>query len=113
MMLVNRRSFLPVCYPKMGLDRLRRCAKLYVSMIQHTIAETIKHWRQVQGLSQRALAEKTGLSFVHIARLELAQGNPTIGTLERVADALEIPLVDLITGPPQAKRPARKRARGK
>ena len=31
-------------------------------------------------------------------------------TLVRVAEALEIPLVDLITGPPQAKRPARRRA---
>jgi transcriptional regulator with XRE-family HTH domain len=40
--------------------------------------------------------------FVHIARLELAQGNPTIDTLVRVAEALEIPLVELITRPPQA-----------
>jgi transcriptional regulator with XRE-family HTH domain len=82
-------------------------------MIHHMIAEAIKHWRGVRGLSQRALAEKTGLSFVHIARLELAQGNPTIDTLEGVAEALEIALVDLITGPPQAKRPAPRRARRK
>jgi transcriptional regulator with XRE-family HTH domain len=81
-------------------------------MIQQALAEAIKYWRGVRGLTQRALAERTGLSYVHIARLELAQGNPTIGTLERVAEALEIPLVDLITVPPQAKRPAR-RARGK
>jgi transcriptional regulator with XRE-family HTH domain len=81
-------------------------------MIQQALAEAIKYWRGVRGLTQRALAERTGLSYVHIARLELAQGNPTIDTLERVALALEIPLVDLIAGPPQAKRPA-KRARGK
>jgi transcriptional regulator with XRE-family HTH domain len=82
-------------------------------MIQQAIAEAIKYWRQVRGLSQRALAEQTGLSYVHIARLELAQGNPTIATLETLAEALGIGVVDLLTGPPQAKRPAPRRARGK
>jgi transcriptional regulator with XRE-family HTH domain len=81
-------------------------------MIEQAIAEAIKYWRGVRGLSQRALAERTGLSYVHIARLELAQGNPTIGTLAKVAEALEILLLDLLTGPPKAKRPAR-RARGR
>ena len=79
-------------------------------MIQQTIAETMKHWRKVRGLTQRALAERTGLHYVQTARMELAQGNPTINTLVRVAEALDITLVELITGPPQAKRPARKRA---
>ncbi len=82
-------------------------------MIQATIAEAMKYWRGVRGLSQRALAERTGLTYVHIARLELTKGNPTIGTLERIAEALAIPLVDLITGPPQAKRPVPRRARGR
>jgi transcriptional regulator with XRE-family HTH domain len=80
-------------------------------MIQNTIAQTIKHWREVRDLSQRALAERTGLSYVHIARLELAQGNPTVATLETLAEALGVDVVDLLTGP-KAKRPT-KRERGK
>ena len=82
-------------------------------MIQQTIAEAIKHWRQVRSLSQRALAERTGLSNVHIARLELAQGNPTVSTLDTLAEALGIDVVDFFTVPIKAKRPAQKRARGK
>ena len=79
-------------------------------MIQNTIAEAIKHWRQVRGLSQRTLAERTVLSYVHIARLELCQGNPTVSTLETLAKALEIPVVDLLIGP---KKATSKQKRGK
>jgi transcriptional regulator with XRE-family HTH domain len=82
-------------------------------MIQQTIAEAINHWREVRGLSQRALAERSGLSYVHIARLELAQGNPTVATLETLAEALGVDVVDFFTAPIKAKRPAQKRARGK
>ncbi len=79
-------------------------------MIHRAIAEALKHWREVRGLSQRGLAERTGLHYVHIARLELAQGNPTVATLETLAEALRIDVVDLFRTPTNAKRPARKRA---
>ena len=79
-------------------------------MIQQAIGEAIKHWREVRGLSQRALAERSGLSYVHIARLELGQGNPTVSTLEALAGALRIDVVDFFT---ERKLPARKRARGR
>ncbi len=85
---------------------------IYVSMTPSAIADALKHWREVLGLSQRALAERTGLSHVHIARLELAQSDPRLSTLVALAESLEISLVDLLTEP-KASRPARKRARGK
>ncbi len=72
----------------------------------------MKDWRQVRGLSQRALAERAGITYVHVARLELAQSDPRLSTLVKLAEALEISLVDLLTEP-KASRPARKRARGK
>jgi transcriptional regulator with XRE-family HTH domain len=77
------------------------------------IAEQLKAWREVRGLSQRALAERAGMVYVMVARLELGRTDPRLSTLERLAAALRIEVVDLLTGPPQAKRPARKRARGK
>ncbi len=74
-------------------------------MTPKTIAEALRHWREVRGLSQRALAEKTGLTYVHIARLELAQSDPRLSTLVKLAEALEIRMADLLT--------ERKWARGK
>jgi predicted transcriptional regulator len=44
-----------------------------------------------------------------IARLELGQTDPRLSTLVRLAEALEIRLVDLLSEP-REKRPARKRA---
>jgi transcriptional regulator with XRE-family HTH domain len=80
-------------------------------MTPRAIAEALRRWREVRGLSQRALAEKTGLTYVHIARLELAQSDPRLSTLVRLAAALEIRLVDLLTEP-KTKRPAKKRGPG-
>jgi transcriptional regulator with XRE-family HTH domain len=37
------------------------------------------------------------LTYVHIARLELAQSDPRLSTLVRLAEALDIRLVDLFT----------------
>ncbi len=80
-------------------------------MQQKPIGEQVKAWREIRGLSQRALAERAGMPYPMIARLELGQTDPRLSTLVRLAEALEIRLVDLFTEP-KAKRPARKRARG-
>ncbi len=82
-------------------------------MTQYTISEQLKAWREVRGLSQRALGDLSGVGFVTIARIELAQADPRLSTLARLAKALDIEVVDLLVGPSKAKRPARKRARGK
>jgi transcriptional regulator with XRE-family HTH domain len=74
------------------------------------IAEAVREWRRVRGLSQRALAERAGVGYVIIARLELNQTDPRLSTLERLAEALGVSVPELFTPPTRAKRPARKRA---
>jgi transcriptional regulator with XRE-family HTH domain len=51
------------------------------------------------------------MPYPMIARLELGQTDPRLSTLHRLAEALGIDVVDLLTGPPSRKQPARKRAR--
>jgi transcriptional regulator with XRE-family HTH domain len=78
---------------------------------QRAIAETLKQWRAVRGLSQRALAERAGVGYVLIARLELGQTDPRLSTLRRLAEALKIAVGELVDGEQgTGKRPARKRA---
>ena len=81
-------------------------------MSEHTIAETLKAWREIRALSQRDLAERSGVFYTIIARLERGKIDPRLSTLERLAEGLGLNVVDLFTEP-KAKRPARKRARGK
>ncbi len=51
------------------------------------------------------MAERAGMPYPMIARLELGQTDPRLSTLVRLAKALKVSLVDLIAG-----RPARWRA---
>ena len=40
------------------------------------------------GITQKELAQKTGISQADISRLERGIGNPSLNTLKRVAEAL-------------------------
>jgi transcriptional regulator with XRE-family HTH domain len=82
-------------------------------MTQQAIGRAIKRWRTIRGLSQRGLAERTGLHYVHIGRLERGEGNPTVATLETLAKVLGKRVGHFFTPPAQARRPARRRARGR
>ncbi|MBI4391129.1 MAG: helix-turn-helix transcriptional regulator [candidate division NC10 bacterium] len=71
------------------------------------VAAALKRWREVRGLSQRALADKSGVGYASIARIETGRQNPTLGMLARLAKALNATVADLIG----EGKPARKRAR--
>ena len=77
------------------------------------IGENVKTWRHQRGLSQWGLADKSGVGYATIARVELGLVDPRLSTLRRLAEALEIRLVDFFEEPRRQNRPARKRARGK
>ena len=53
--------------------------------------------RAKKGMSQRQFALVLELDRVTLNRIEAGVGNPTLGTLERIADGLEISLVDLLS----------------
>jgi transcriptional regulator with XRE-family HTH domain len=50
--------------------------------------------RQSRGLSLRALAAKSGLSINAISRIERGESSPTVSSLQRLASALEVRLVE-------------------
>jgi transcriptional regulator with XRE-family HTH domain len=56
----------------------------------------LKKLRTVRGLSQRALAERAGISREYLARLETARQDPTLSTLEKLARALRVKLSALL-----------------
>ncbi len=60
------------------------------------VAAKVIALRQARGLSQEALARKTGLNRVTLARLERARHPPNLETLERIARALRVSIADLV-----------------
>ena len=60
------------------------------SPVRKRIAVRIRLFRSCRGLSQEALAQRSGLSTRHLQKLEAGQLNVTIGSLVKLAIALEV-----------------------
>lgn len=63
------------------------------------VAWNLRRLRVVRGLSQEALAVDAGLDRSFVGRLERGKENPSMATLDRLAAALEVKLVDLVVEP--------------
>jgi len=61
-----------------------------------TISVLIRLKRQERGLSMRMLAERAGLSWMTVWRLENEVNEPTLPTLRKLSSPLGIPLIDLV-----------------
>lgn len=71
-------------------------AKKSRQTIATNVARILKEERERQGISMTSLATKTGLSQQMISYVERELRNPTLDTLLRITDALEIELADVI-----------------
>jgi transcriptional regulator with XRE-family HTH domain len=60
------------------------------------IGRRLKALREVAGLTQPTVARRAHLSREYLARLEAGQHDPTVGTLDRLAKALTVPLCRLL-----------------
>lgn len=58
------------------------------------IGYRIKKFRKTTGLTIRQLAEKVGVTQSYISQLENDKVNPSLGTLKKIANALNINMID-------------------
>ena len=65
-------------------------------MTTKRFAMRLKRLRAERKMSQANLAEKSSVSREYIARLELDQQDPTLGTLEKLAKALKVKVGELL-----------------
>lgn len=56
--------------------------------LARAVAIAVIRYRTEHGLSQRALAKQLGMPQPHVARLELGEHNPSVETLQRLAQGL-------------------------
>ncbi len=62
------------------------------------LARKVVVYRKSLNLSQEDLADKAGLHRTYIGSIERCERNPTLSTLEVLADALNITIEDLLAG---------------
>ncbi|MBI4683916.1 MAG: helix-turn-helix transcriptional regulator [Nitrospirae bacterium] len=61
------------------------------------LAQNIKKLRKKHKLSQEQLAQKAGITYSTLIKIESgANDNPTIKTLIKIADALDVSLDELV-----------------
>ena len=70
----------------------------------------LRQWRDRRGLSLHALADRAGVSWVSISRIEHGHMSPTVAMLEKLARALGISTRDLF--PVERRRRRRPRKEG-
>jgi XRE family transcriptional regulator, regulator of sulfur utilization len=63
-----------------------------------TLYERLKEMRRARGFTLKGLAARTGLSVSYLSDLERGRTMPPLPTLQAVAAALEITILDLLTG---------------
>lgn len=66
--------------------------------LRQLFAVRVREERKRQGLSQEALAEKTGLHRTYVGSIERAERNVSIDNVERLAKALGVRAADLLGG---------------
>jgi transcriptional regulator with XRE-family HTH domain len=78
-----------------------------------TIGERLRQIREQKNLSQGDIERKTGLLRSYISRVENEHAVPEIGTLEKLARALEVPLYLLFCEEEKPREAAARPAREK
>jgi transcriptional regulator with XRE-family HTH domain len=62
------------------------------------LQDRLKEMRTARDLTLKGLAERTSLSVSYLSDLERGKTTPSLGTLETLAVALDMTVIDLLTG---------------
>lgn len=63
----------------------------------------IRHWRERRSYSQGELAQMIGITQNSLWRIEDGRSQPRPATLRKIAEALKVPVEDLMASPDEAK----------
>lgn len=83
-------------------------SRIFLYMTDEELAKTIGGnvlaARKHAGLTMAQLSERTGIAVPHLSRLEAGRHLPSVATLKRVSDALEMPICSFLDPPTEGKR---------
>lgn len=64
----------------------------------------LTEFRMKRKLSQRALAEKASMSQTYLCNVETGKADPSLSTLKRLAEALNVTVSELVKDPQSPSR---------
>lgn len=67
-----------------------------MSQIKIKFGKRLKHLRNEAGLTQEKLSDKLDMSIDSVSNIERGIHNPRLDTLEKIANVLNISLMDLL-----------------
>lgn len=91
------------CLPQIRLETTNAWRGGLDLELRRRLGESVRQLRALQGLSQEELAERAGLHWTQVQRIEQAKLNPTLETLESLARGLGVPAAKLLDGVPDEK----------
>ena len=65
-------------------------------MSNNALPERVHNLRKIKNLTQGELAKTSGVSQAYLSQIETGEANPTVATLQRIADALDVPARELM-----------------
>ena len=60
--------------------------------VMHLLADSLTRSREMVGLTQKQLSDKVGIYQADISKIERGLANPSVSTLKRLADGLDVEL---------------------
>ena len=76
------------------------------SALEKTVIDNIRRIRQEKGISQLRLSIFSGTSASYIGLMETYKNIPKLSTIERIAEALNVPVLDLFSATPDSAEAA-------
>lgn len=73
-----------------------------MSEIATAFGNRVRQLRQAQGMSQEELSFKAGISAAHLGQIERAVKKPTVDTIGKLAEALNVEAAELFLDRPAA-----------
>jgi XRE family transcriptional regulator, aerobic/anaerobic benzoate catabolism transcriptional regulator len=77
-------------------DPDRRAAPARPEAVAAEVGRLVRLSRAKRGMTRRQLAAASGASERYLAQIEAGRGNPSVMMLSTIADALELPVIDLL-----------------
>ena len=71
------------------------------SKARKVFAKRLRQIRQIKGLSQEELADRAGLHRTYVGSVERSERNVSIDNMERLAQALEVDITELLREEPE------------